>query len=113
MKTVQLSDWINSINFYEDEPNSFCCLTSHSVALNFSITWDQNDAEKASIDIAKKLSCPDKSTLYSSLILGSTWDTTVLFGGTALGYVFIWREIADKVVMLHRLDGHNVILASF
>lgn len=110
LKSVQLSDWISSINFYDGEPNSFCCLTYHSVALNFSFEWDhQNGAERASVNISKKLSCSDKSTLYSSLILGTTWNSTVFFGGTALGYVFIWREIDDKAVMLHRLSGHNVI----
>lgn len=109
-KSVQLSDWISNINFYEDEPNSFCCLTYHSVALHFSIVWDrENGAEQASVNISKKLSCSDKSTLYSSLILGTTWNSTVIFGGTALGYVFIWREIDDEIVMLHRLTGHNVI----
>lgn len=104
---IQLTDWISSVNLYEEEPNSFCCLTSHSVALHCSIVW--ND-ERASIEISEKLSCTDKSTLYTSLILGTTWNSTVLFGGTALGYVFIWRGVNGTIEMLHRLAGHNVNL---
>lgn len=109
VKSVQLSDWISNINFYVNEPNTFCCLTSHSVALYFSIVWGHgNDNEIATVEISQKLSCPDKSTLYSSLILGTTWNSTVIFGGTALGDVFIWRENDDKITILHRLTGHNV-----
>lgn len=76
------------------------------MALHFSINWDH--AGKATVDLSNKLSCPDKSTLYSSLILGTTWKSTVIFGGTALGDVFIWSEIDDKIRILHRLAGHNV-----
>lgn len=104
--SVQLSDWINSLNLYENDPNSFCCLTSHSVALKCSILWEASN--QASIGISKKLLCPDKSTLYSSLIRGTTWSTTIIFGGTALGDIFIWKEIDDEAIVLHRLTGHNV-----
>lgn len=107
VNSVQLSDWISSINFYVDEPNSFCCLTSHSVAVHCSIVWNDSP-DRATIEISEKLSCTDKSTLYTSLILGTTWHSTVLFGGTALGYVFIWRGVDNTIEMLHRLPGHNV-----
>lgn len=74
------------------------------MALHFSLVWDHKDAEKASIDILKKLSSEDKSTLYSSFIYGKTWKETIFFGGTALGYVFLWSETKE----MYRLDGHNV-----
>ncbi|KAJ6638476.1 WD repeat-containing protein 6 [Pseudolycoriella hygida] len=113
VKSVRLSDWISSIHFYDDEPNSFCCLTSHSVAVRFVIQWSlENGVYEATVDVAGKLSCSDKSTLYSSLILGTAWSSTILFGGTALGQVFIWHEIDGEAVIVHRLDGHNGVIFS-
>ncbi|KAG4079120.1 hypothetical protein HA402_001091 [Bradysia odoriphaga] len=112
VNSVRLSDWISSVNFYEDEPKSFCCLTCHSVALRCSIVWHDEDHERAAIEVSERLSCTDKSTLYTSLILGTTWHSTVLFGGTALGYVFIWRGVEGTIEMLHRLAGHNGVIFS-
>lgn len=58
IKSIELSDWISSIHFYENGPtNSFCCLTAHSVALHLTSVWDEKDPERAGIEVTDRLSC--------------------------------------------------------
>lgn len=82
-------------------------LTCHSIACRISTQ------PNGSIEITAKLSCPDKSTLYSSSVVGSHWHESVFFGGTALGEIIIWgassSDATDRTgVIWRKLSGHNV-----
>lgn len=99
----QINDWINNVQLYvSEEQNSMCLLTSHSVALHLAFNSDRATE-------TERISCADKSTLYSSCLVGSLWSQTLVFGGTALGDLIIWSLAAEKSgIILHRLSGHNV-----
>lgn len=105
---LELNDWISSVHVYEPTSNdsvSFCIVSAHSVASEFKVY----SSGKWSIE--HKSSCLDKCTLYSSLIIGSKWHETTIFGGTAFGELIIWRvnEEGSPCEVLQRVSGHNVI----
>lgn len=77
---------------------------------------DEMVSFKSKSNIDKTCSCiDDKSTLYSSYILGKKWNTTIIFGGTALGNLIIWKinDNSTQSNIIHRLTGHNVISIKF
>lgn len=111
IQTIQFCDWINSIRLYENATNTicdsfeFCVLSSHSVAHRLQA----NNAEKT-WNLLTKSGCIEKSTLYCSRIIGTDWENTKIFGGTALGELIIWSVKSDclSCEVYHRLSGHNV-----
>lgn len=102
IQKVKINEWINSIHIYKNN-QYLCIVTSHSVALHLRLNWPNHLCE-----IIAKENCPDKSTLYCSLIHGTEWEKTTFFGGTALGDLIIWRLFKTIPTILHRLSGHNV-----
>lgn len=101
---TRISDWINNIQIYQSELNKICVLTSHSVALQII-----HDPELNCTKEMDRISCVDKSTLYTSCLFGEKWLNTTVFGGTALGDLIIWSlSPENKGAVLQRLSGHNV-----
>lgn len=101
----KFSDGISSSKFLEN--GEICVLTAHSVLLRISQV-------EASFSILDKLSSVDKSTLYCSHLVGSTWEDLIVFGGNAFGEVLIWKTstILKKVPLLHRITAHQGVLFS-
>lgn len=99
-----INDWINNVQLYSSQQQlSMCLLTSHSVALHFAFQTVDRPIE------TERIACADKSTLYSSCLVGSQWSETLVFGGTALGDLMIWSLATERNgTILHRLSGHNV-----
>lgn len=109
LQQFSISDWINSLHVYEQQAGdvetiTFCVLTSHSVALQVSVSISGDWR------VLSRSACVDKCTLYCSLIIGTEWNSTTILGGTALGELIIWTISDDDMdrKVLHRLSGHNV-----
>lgn len=100
----RITDWINNIQIYSSELKTICLLTSHSIALQITHNPNTNCTQEVN-----RISCSDKSTLYTSCLVGDKWLNTIAFGGTALGDLIIWSLVQEnKGAVLHRLSGHNV-----
>lgn len=86
-------------------------LTAHGVACRFFLNTDEKCNK-----IIDKISLPDYSTLYCSLIVGQTWQETIFFGGTALGELLLWQmdpnNVDNGATILHRLSAHNGVVFS-
>lgn len=83
-------------------------LTGHNIAQQIFI--DVNNGKHTFCD---KSWSQDSSTLYCSKICGENWERTIIFAGTALGDVLVWRPIdgissEERAPILHRLSGHKV-----
>lgn len=104
-KTIHINDWISSIHLYENA-DELAVLTAHGVAVRMRLDWMEVDDGR----IVDTANCPDKSTLYCSLILeeGNGWTETTFFGGTAFGELIVWRCLDGSPVVQLRMDCHNV-----
>lgn len=104
---TNLSDAVSSIFLYP-ESGEFCLLTSHNVACLYKTDFDKKSHLKL-----KSSWSEDSSTLYCSKIIGTSWEKTCLFSGTALGDIVIWLaadgvDKDNRASILHRLTGHKV-----
>lgn len=104
---TKLTDAVSSICLYP-ETGEFCLLTSHNVASLYKTDFSRNSHSKI-----KSSWSEDSSTLYCSKIIGSSWNSTCLFSGTALGDIIIWlaadgENKDNRAKILHRLTGHKV-----
>lgn len=109
---TKLSDAVSSICLYP-ENGEFCLLTSHNVVCFYKTDF----FTKSHLKIKSSWS-EDSSTLYCSKIIGSSWDKTCLFSGTALGDIIIWlaadgEDKDNRATILHRLTGHKVRINIF
>lgn len=99
-----MNDWISSLKIINDE--SACLITGHGVAVHLiqiDLQWS----------ILESSPCQDSSTLYCSLIVGSSWNDLMCFSGTALGLLVIWRPAGpQKGSILYSLRAHNGVIFS-
>lgn len=107
LQYLALSDWISTVHIYEPTETAtfrFCVLTSHSLAMEIDV--DESGAWK----MVNRAASVDKSTLYCSMVLGTQWSSTTVFGGTALGELIVWQVKSGDVAreIIHRVSGHNV-----
>jgi hypothetical protein len=61
-------------------------------------------------DVVKKIDCLENATLYCSSIIGNCWDDLIIFGGTALGELVIWKAKDGNI--LNRQFLHNGVIFS-
>ncbi|XP_055913994.1 WD repeat-containing protein 6 [Eupeodes corollae] len=107
-----LSDWVSSGKLLKEE-GSFLLVTSHSVA----VLLKYNDVTHF-CEIQNKISCTDKSTLYSSYIYGTSWEDLLILGGNAFGELLVWQptiqceENSGRAKLLQRRPCHNGVIFS-
>ncbi|GAB0099911.1 uncharacterized protein DMENIID0001_158100 [Sergentomyia squamirostris] len=96
-------DFVSSIHSQND-PENICLVTGHNIAilLNFKETFS----------IQKKAKCEDNSTLYCSHVEGKTWEDFVVYSGTALGDVIIWKPSKANEAILYRFTAHKGVVFS-
>lgn len=111
VQNIEFNDFISNVCLYNCDQNElesfeFSVLSSHSVAYRFGTKSDN----KKHWQILNRAACADKSTLYSSFLLGEQWSDTICFGGTAFGDLFIWaiRNECNFCEVLQRITCHNV-----
>ncbi|XP_058462859.1 uncharacterized protein LOC131437489 [Malaya genurostris] len=98
-------DWISLLKLFDRR--TVCVITGHGVAIlinrDYSGMWSPVDY----------CPCEDSSTLYCSQIVGSSWSNSLIFSGTALGLLVIWRPSgARKGEVLSSSRAHNGVIFS-
>lgn len=93
-----LNDWISCVKVYDS--NNLLIVTGHNVAIELEI--DTNNQ----VEIRQIVACEDNSTLYCAKIEGISYDTSLIFSGTALGELVLWNP--KKTNILYRIAAHNV-----
>ncbi|TSO77718.1 WD repeat-containing protein 6 [Bagarius yarrelli] len=105
---LQLQDWVLDISWLRGESGSLLgvCQGHNSVLL----------LEPQSGNIISICSCLDVCLLYSALLIGPSWETSVLVGGTVFNQLVLWRpggtEGARHSQVERRLLGHSGVIFS-
>lgn len=106
IKSFETFDWISSIHVYKQNGDSLkiCLLTGHNVVNEIIVNVT------GKFEIINRSGCIDKCTLYSSLIHGSTWESTSICGSNAFGELVIWNVKSNTFDcdVATRLKAHNV-----
>lgn len=95
----QFSDLISSVHC-ENDMRNICVITGHNIALLVNF--------RESLEVTKKAKCEDNSTLYCSHVEGAKWEDFVVYSGTALGDVIVWKPSHVEDGILHRFTAHKV-----
>ncbi|XP_017323749.2 WD repeat-containing protein 6 isoform X3 [Ictalurus punctatus] len=105
---LELQDWVLDVSWLRGETGSLLgiCLAHNSVLL----------LEPQSGNILSLCSCAEVCLLYSALLIGSHWETTVLVGGTVFNQLVLWRPGGTKrdsqAQVERRLLGHSGVIFS-
>lgn len=101
---TKFNDWISSIKYLKD---GIAIITRHNFAGLLEI-------EDNKLIIKKKLKCDENSTLYCSFIHGNSWKDLILFSGTALGELIIWRKdkSSENAKIQYQKSTHNGVIFS-
>ncbi|XP_055682893.1 uncharacterized protein LOC129789843 [Lutzomyia longipalpis] len=99
----EFSDQISSIHC-EDDPGSICVITGHNLALLVKLEDD--------FSLTKKAKCEDNSTLYCSHVEGAKWEDFLVYSGTALGDVILWKPSQADTGILQRFTAHKGVVFS-
>ncbi|KAK3540294.1 hypothetical protein QTP70_029608 [Hemibagrus guttatus] len=105
---LELQDWVLDVSWLSGETRSLLgiCLAHNSVLL----------LEPQSGNIISLCSCVEVCLLYSALLIGPSWETSVLVGGTVYNQLVLWRPgrtKGDKQSQVERrLLGHSGVIFS-
>ncbi|MCJ8734808.1 hypothetical protein PDJAM_G00239600 [Pangasius djambal] len=105
---LELQDWVLDISWLRGETGSLLgiCLAHNSVLL----------LKPQSGNIVSLCSCVEVCLLYSALLIGPSWETSVLVGGTVFNQLVLWRPgrtTADSQSQVERrLLGHSGVIFS-
>lgn len=105
---LELQDWVLDISWLIEETRSLLgvCLAHNSVLL----------LEPQSGNIMSLRSCVEVCLLYSALLIGPNWETSVLVGGTVFNQLVLWRPGQTKgdsqSQVERRLLGHSGVIFS-
>lgn len=106
---LELQDWVLDVSWLGGETGSLLgiCLAHNSVLL----------LETQSGNIMSLCSCVEVCLLYSALLIGTSWETSVLVGGTVFNQLILWRPGGTKKKDSHsqverRLLGHSGVIFS-
>ncbi|XP_055713112.1 WD repeat-containing protein 6 [Phlebotomus papatasi] len=99
----QFSDLISSVHC-ENDLSNICVITGHNIALLVNF--------RESLEVTKKAKCEDNSTLYCSHVEGAKWEDFVVYSGTALGDVILWKPSDIQAGILHRFTAHKGVVFS-
>lgn len=104
----ELQDWVLDVSWLTEETRSLLgvCLAHNSVLL----------LEPQSGTIMSLCSCVEVCLLYSALLIGPSWKTSVLVGGTVFNQLVLWRPGQTKgdsqSQVERRLLGHSGVIFS-
>ncbi|XP_065103166.1 tRNA (34-2'-O)-methyltransferase regulator WDR6 [Paramisgurnus dabryanus] len=105
---LELQDWVLDIHWLEAEAHTLLAI---SLAHNALLLLDAD-----SCNILAFYSCVETCLLYSALIIGSSWDSSVLVGGTVFNQLVLWRPRGTKPngqsQVERRLLGHSGVIFS-
>lgn len=105
---LELQDWVLDVSWLRGEAKSLLgiCLAHNSVLL----------LEPQSGNIVSLRSCVEVCLLYSALLIGPNWETSVLVGGTVFNQLVLWRPGGTKgdhqSQVERRLLGHSGVIFS-
>lgn len=105
---LELQDWVLDVSWLREETGSLLgvCLAHNSVLL----------LEPQSGNIMSLCSCVEVCLLYSALLIGPSWETSVLVGGTVFNQLVLWRPGWTKgdsqSQVERRLLGHSGVIFS-
>ncbi|KAI5610329.1 WD repeat-containing protein 6 [Silurus asotus] len=105
---LELQDWVLDVSWLTGETESLLgvCLAHNSVLL----------LEPQSGIIISLCSCVEMCLLYSALLIGPNWETSVLVGGTVFNQLVLWRPGGSKgdsqSQVERRLLGHSGVIFS-
>lgn len=105
---LELQDWVLDVSWLRGKTGSLLgiCLAHNSVLL----------LEPQSGNIMSLCSCVEVCLLYSALLIGPSWETSVLVGGTVFNQLVLWRPRGTKGVsqsqVERRLLGHSGVIFS-
>ncbi|XP_065342496.1 tRNA (34-2'-O)-methyltransferase regulator WDR6 [Cloeon dipterum] len=92
----KVSHWIQAVHWLQDG--------SIALALSNNMVKQWKDGQ-----IIASVQCPIKCIIYSALLLGSSWDSLVVFSGTVFSEVLIWGSDGQ---VWHQLKGHKGVIFS-
>ncbi|XP_066499884.1 WD repeat-containing protein 6 isoform X2 [Hoplias malabaricus] len=106
---LELEDWVLDVSWLKCE--DVCPLLGISLAHNAALLL-----EPLSGQVLALCSCVEACLLYSAILIGPNWDTSVLVGGTVFNQLVLWRPggaRADNLAHVERrLLGHNGVIFS-
>ncbi|KAK2841263.1 hypothetical protein Q7C36_012842 [Tachysurus vachellii] len=103
---LELQDWVLDVSWLSGETRSLLgiCLAHNAVLL----------LEPQSGNIISLCSCVEVCLLYSALLIGPSWETSVLVGGTVFNQLVLWRPGGTKGVsqsqVERRMLGHSGVI---
>ncbi|XP_063702699.1 tRNA (34-2'-O)-methyltransferase regulator WDR6, partial [Culicoides brevitarsis] len=94
--------------FHRRKGDKIFCVTAHNRVCEISIDFREGKFERK-----RRSRCPEVSTAYSSSILGDSWESILLFAGTAFGELIIWKPKCDTEIgeiLLRVPQSHNGVI---
>ncbi|XP_051508507.1 WD repeat-containing protein 6 [Myxocyprinus asiaticus] len=105
---LELQDWVLDIHWLEGVPHP---LLGVSLAHNALLLLEAESGNVLSL-----YSCVETCLLYSALLIGPSWDSLVLVGGTVFNQLVLWRprgsEPEGHSQVERRLLGHSGVIFS-
>lgn len=105
---IELQDWVLDVSWLKGEG---CLLLGVSLAHNAILLL-----EPQSGTVRALFSCAEACLLYSALLIGSSWESSVLVGGTVFNQLVLWRPrgvtVDNRSQVEKRLLGHNGVIFS-
>lgn len=105
---LELQDWVLDVSWLKGETGSLLgvCMAHNSMLL----------LEPQSGSIISLCTCVEVCLLYSALLIGPSWETSVLVGGTVFNQLVLWRpegtKQASQSQVERRLLGHSGVIFS-
>ncbi|KAJ8015916.1 hypothetical protein DPEC_G00001660 [Dallia pectoralis] len=105
---VELQDWALDVHWFSGNERPLLCV---ALAHNSALLLDPVVG-----CVLALCSCQEGCLLYSALLLGGTWETSVMVGGTVFNQLVLWRpggtQSNEKVPVERRLSGHSGVIFS-
>ncbi|XP_062855151.1 WD repeat-containing protein 6 [Trichomycterus rosablanca] len=105
---MELQDWVLDVSWLQGETSSLLGVCLAHNALLF--------LEPESGNVLALRSCVEVCLLYSALLIGPSWETSVLVGGTVFNQLILWRPGGTRAdgqsQVERRLLGHSGVIFS-
>ncbi|KAI4874539.1 hypothetical protein NFI96_029014 [Prochilodus magdalenae] len=106
---MELQDWVLDVSWLNaGEPYP---LLGVSLAHNAALLLEPQSGQVLTL-----CSCVESCLLYSALLIGPSWETSVLVGGTVFNQLVLWRPggagADNQAQVERRLLGHNGVIFS-
>ncbi|XP_072537657.1 tRNA (34-2'-O)-methyltransferase regulator WDR6 isoform X2 [Salminus brasiliensis] len=105
---MELQDWVLDVSWLKGEPQP---LLGVSLAHNAALLLEPQSGK-----ILTLCSCVEACLLYSALLIGPSWETSVLVGGTVFNQLVLWKPGGTgtdlQFQVERRLLGHSGVIFS-